>query len=118
MAEEHRKVAESARVLSSTPAPIPHQLALNTATTLASSSPPTFVEPSVAPELKNADDDDSTQSAPRTHGPRTDFYFLPIPPWLQYDSTKPIRFGLLLNLVFAVASTFSVWFPFFVEDGC
>ena len=117
MAEEHRKVAERARAPSSTQVLSPQHPALDTATAPASTSPPTFVESSVSPESKITDDDIPTQSAPRTHGPPTDFYFVPIPPWLRYDSAKPIKFSILLNLVFAVASTFSVWFPFFVEHG-
>jgi hypothetical protein len=36
-----------------------------------------------------------------------DFGFLPIPRHLQYDPSKPPRFGLALNIGFGFASTFS-----------
>lgn len=35
-----------------------------------------------------------------------DFGFLPIPSRLRYDPTRPVRVGLLLNITFAVSSTF------------
>ena len=36
-----------------------------------------------------------------------EFGFLPIPRHLRYDPTKPFHFGLLLNIGFGFASTFS-----------
>jgi hypothetical protein len=36
-----------------------------------------------------------------------DFGFIPVPRHLRYDSTKPFHFGLLLNIAFGFASTFS-----------
>ena len=36
-----------------------------------------------------------------------DFGVLPIPPWLRHDPSRPAHFGLLLNVVFGLASTFS-----------
>lgn len=40
-----------------------------------------------------------------------DFGFLPIPHRLQWDPTKPPKFGLGMNLVFAFACAFSVVSP-------
>ncbi|KII86487.1 hypothetical protein PLICRDRAFT_56185 [Plicaturopsis crispa FD-325 SS-3] len=41
-------------------------------------------------------------------GPTTDFGFIPIPPRLRYDKEKPFHFGLVLNVSFGFASTFTV----------
>jgi hypothetical protein len=41
---------------------------------------------------------------------RKDFGFLPVPRHLRYDPTKPFHFGLLLNIAFGFASTFSECF--------
>lgn len=41
-----------------------------------------------------------------------DFGFIPVPRHLQYDPTKPFHFGLLLNISFGIASTFSGYFDF------
>lgn len=43
----------------------------------------------------------------REVGGKFDFFIVPIPPRLRYDSEKPAHFGLLLNAVFGFASTFS-----------
>ena len=42
-----------------------------------------------------------------------DFAFIPVPRHLRYDPTKPFHFGLLLNIGFGFASTFSELLPFF-----
>ena len=45
-----------------------------------------------------------------------DFGFIPVPRHLRYDPTEPFHFGLLLNIAFGFASTFSERFklpPFF-----
>ncbi|KAI0056397.1 MFS general substrate transporter [Artomyces pyxidatus] len=42
------------------------------------------------------------------HGRPIDFGFLPIPRRLQYDPEHPAHFGLVLNVVFGLASTFIV----------
>lgn len=50
-----------------------------------------------------------TENTPETDLGETathDFYFLPIPKPLRHDPTKPVRFNLLLNVVFGLASTF------------
>ena len=39
-----------------------------------------------------------------------DFGFIPIPRHLRYNPTKPFHFGLLLNIGFGFASTFSECF--------
>ena len=39
-----------------------------------------------------------------------DFGFIPVPRHLRYDPTKPFHFGLLLNIGFGFASTFSECF--------
>ncbi|KPV74970.1 uncharacterized protein RHOBADRAFT_48544 [Rhodotorula graminis WP1] len=50
----------------------------------------------------------ATPTEPRKVGGSRDFGFLPIPRRLQYDSARPFHFGLLLNVIFAFAATFSV----------
>jgi hypothetical protein len=48
------------------------------------------------------------KTAPAPAPPRTlDFGFLPIPKHLRYDPARPAHFGLLLNVVFGLATTFS-----------
>ena len=39
-----------------------------------------------------------------------DFGFLPIPKHVRYDPERPAHFGLLMNVIFGVASTFSMSF--------
>ena len=39
-----------------------------------------------------------------------DFGFIPVPRHLRYDPTKPFHFGLLLNIAFGFACTFSECF--------
>ena len=39
-----------------------------------------------------------------------DFGFIPVPRHLRYDPKKPFHFGLLLNIAFGFASTFSECF--------
>ncbi len=39
---------------------------------------------------------------------RKDFGFLPIPKRLRYDPARPAHFGLLMNVIFGAASTFSM----------
>nr|VWP02198.1 Nucleosome assembly protein 1 [Ganoderma boninense] len=39
---------------------------------------------------------------------RKDFGFLPIPKRVRYDPDRPFHFGLLMNVIFGVASTFTV----------
>ena len=36
-----------------------------------------------------------------------DFGLIPVPRHLRWDATKPFHFGLLLNIAFGFASTFS-----------
>lgn len=36
-----------------------------------------------------------------------DFFFIPVPKYLRHDPAKPAHFGLFLNCIFAVATTFS-----------
>lgn len=42
--------------------------------------------------------------------PTKDFGLIPIPKRLQYDPIKPFHFGILLNVSFGFASTFSTDF--------
>jgi hypothetical protein len=42
--------------------------------------------------------------------PTKDFGLIPIPKRLQYDPIKPFHFGILLNVSFGFASTFSTYF--------
>lgn len=37
-----------------------------------------------------------------------DFGFLPIPKRVRYDPERPAHFGLMMNVIFGVASTFSM----------
>jgi len=46
--------------------------------------------------------------------PTKDFGLIPIPKRLQYNPNKPFHFGILLNVSFGFASTFSTHFP--VDD--
>ena len=39
-----------------------------------------------------------------------DFGLIPVPRHLRYDPTKPFHFGLLLNIAFGFATTFSECF--------
>ena len=38
-----------------------------------------------------------------------DFGFLPIPKSVRYEPERPTHFGLLMNVIFGIASTFSTW---------
>lgn len=58
----------------------------------------------VATEEKGTEKDGVVK---REVGGKFDFWFVPIPPRLRYDSEKPAHFGILLNAVFGFASTFS-----------
>ena len=46
-----------------------------------------------------------------------DFGFIPVPRHLRYNPTKPFHFGLLLNIGFGFASTFSEWFKLHPSFG-
>lgn len=66
------------------------------------------------PTLEGAVDTKLEQSQPKTEilpKLRKDFGFVPVPRHLQYDPTKPFHFGLLLNVAFGFASTFSKYLP-------
>ncbi|KIK53960.1 hypothetical protein GYMLUDRAFT_923230 [Collybiopsis luxurians FD-317 M1] len=39
---------------------------------------------------------------------RKDFGIIPVPDWLRYDPDTPFHFGMFLNILFGVTSTFSV----------
>ena len=39
-----------------------------------------------------------------------DFFFFSVPKHLRHDPDKPAHFGLFLNVVFALATTFSAYF--------
>ena len=47
-----------------------------------------------------------------------DFGFIPVPRRLRYDPIKPFHFGLLLNIAFGFASTFSESFPLLYAFYC
>lgn len=38
-----------------------------------------------------------------------DFFCIPVPKHLRHDPEKPAHFGLFLNIVFALATTFSAY---------
>ncbi|RDX44131.1 MFS general substrate transporter [Lentinus brumalis] len=68
----------------------PHSATVSTTDTLPAPSPPTEKE-----------EDIST-------GSPTDFGFLPVPSRVRYDPDHPAQFGLLMNVIFGIASTFIV----------
>lgn len=81
-------------------------IAMSRITTLEASqavSDDTRPNTAVASEEKKEED----EGLMREVGGKFDFWFVPIPPRLRYDSEKPVHFGLLLNAVFGFASTFS-----------
>ena len=45
---------------------------------------------------------------------RKDFGIIPIPDWLRYDPEKPFHFGMFLNILFGVTSTFSTYIVLFI----
>ena len=47
-----------------------------------------------------------------------DFGLIPVPRHLRYDPKKPFHFGLLLNIAFGFASTFSESFPLLCAFYC
>jgi hypothetical protein len=49
--------------------------------------------------------DPPAESIPR------DFFFIPVPKRLRHNPESPAHFGLFLNVVFAVATTFSAFVP-------
>ena len=72
----------------------------------APSTTETLPAPPAQPEEKKA------QAAPKDAAPEElkDFGFLPIPKRVRYDPERPAHFGLLMNVIFGVASTFSMLF--------
>lgn len=38
-----------------------------------------------------------------------DFFVFPVPKYLRHNPDKPAHFGLFLNIIFAIATTFSEW---------
>ena len=42
-----------------------------------------------------------------------DFGFVPIPKRVRYDPQNPAHFGLLMNVIFGAAGTFSTWSRFY-----
>lgn len=68
---------------------------------MGSNSPAaTILESSSVPEKE-----DQPTSVTLIH--TTDFGFLPIPKRLRYNPEKPFHFGIVLNIAFGIASTFS-----------
>ena len=69
------------------------------------STPPTATttqgEPEVVKQQSQSNNSDFKILLPK------DFGFIPVPRHLRYDPTKPFHFGLLLNIAFGFASTFS-----------
>ena len=49
-----------------------------------------------------------TKATQKEHIRTTDFVFLPIPKRLRYCPERHVHFGLLLNTVFGLASTFGM----------
>ena len=74
----------------------------------APSTTETLPAPPAQPEEKKA------QATPKDAALEEwkDFGFLPIPKRVRYDPDRPAHFGLLMNAIFGVASTFSMSFLF------
>ncbi|KAK4052877.1 hypothetical protein OIO90_004153 [Microbotryomycetes sp. JL221] len=64
---------------------------------------------------QTTDDPIANTSTLRTQAPTRDFGFLPIPKRLRYDSNVELDFTLLLNVVFAFSSTFTVANLYYVQ---
>lgn len=69
-------------------------------------------EPRVEPSKENEKTEGKTSvtsvdATPVKLDNAKDFGFLPIPRRLRYDPARPLEFGLLMNIAFGFASTFS-----------
>lgn len=65
---------------------------------------PNVTDSSYIHEAKSEENKDSSRRSER----KRDFGLVPIPKSLRYNSEKPAHFGLLMNVVFGLASTFVV----------
>ncbi len=70
----------------------------------AGSSRPSTSDTTVPAPVVKAEQQDSVK---REVGGSTDFWFLPIPKNLRYDSERPFVFTTVLNISFGFGSTFS-----------
>lgn len=80
---------------------------LLSAMTSTSSPTATLTTESQSKKKSKVPQDESLQPMTPEDSPTKDFGFLPIPRNLRYDPQKPHHFGLLLNVAFGFASTFS-----------
>ncbi|KAI1789925.1 major facilitator superfamily domain-containing protein [Ganoderma leucocontextum] len=71
---------------------------------VAPSTTETLPTPPACPDEK----ENQTISSDVAPGEWKDFGFLPIPKRVRYDPERPAHFGLLMNVIFGVASTFIV----------
>ncbi|PPR02514.1 hypothetical protein CVT26_011997 [Gymnopilus dilepis] len=76
--------------------------------TSTSSPTATLTTESQSKKKSKVPQDESLQPMTPEDSPTKDFGFLPIPRNLRYDPQKPHHFGLLLNVAFGFASTFTV----------
>ena len=65
---------------------------------------PAITDAPILEKQKEVEQDRSTVSVPK------DFFFIPVPKHLRHDPENPAHFGLFLNIVFALATTFSAYF--------
>ena len=63
--------------------------------------PPAITDAPILEKQQEIEQDRSTVSVPK------DFFFIPVPKHLRHDPENPAHFGLGLNIVFALATTFS-----------
>ena len=68
---------------------------------------PNITDSSYIHEAKAEEHEDSSIRLER----KRDFGLVPIPKSLRYNSEKPAHFGLLMNVVFGLASTFGACSP-------
>ena len=65
--------------------------------------PPAITDAPILEKQQKVEQDRSTVSVPK------DFFFIPVPKHLRHDPENPAHFGLFLNIVFALATTFSAY---------
>lgn len=62
-----------------------------------------------APSVENQQQEQGVQQCEGTVNVPKDFFIIPVPKHLRHDPENPAHFGLFLNIVFALATTFSAY---------
>ncbi|GAA6000036.1 hypothetical protein JCM10207_006023 [Rhodosporidiobolus poonsookiae] len=107
--EPPRALAEAAAVAFTESAPLPGPPSAAGEAVERFSPPAASPAPTLIDRPSTLSAKDEAPAAPgRVVGGSRDFEFLPIPPWLRYDSDNPPHFGLVLNAAFGFAATFTV----------